>query len=266
MMADNQTATDEVEIEVLYTTGAHTKGAEFDEDGEAFEIARDLRGFGTEAFDDFDRDPQHALDTAYDTLFDATVEHDDDIDALLGNVYERLQGPRTDEQLGYDGSETRSLGVGDVIVVDGTPYIVERFGFADLSDEYGVEYGDDPELVTDGGVDTDELDAQGSLLTSQLMSLAPVRSAGRKQGTLDVTVTVEGTVDDLPAHLFRVADRFDLNVVHRETARKGRGVETVVEICSDARRDTVLDYCEKYDRDVQVLADSSPELAADGGA
>ena len=275
MMADNQTATDEVEIEVLYTHGAHSKGVEFDDESEAFELARDLRGFGTDAFDDFDRDPQHALDTAYDTLFEFTVdaELDDVHDAgdLLGELYDRMQGPRRDEQIGYDGSETRSLGVGDVIVVDGQPFMVDRIGFTDMAARYHVEYDDeddsddDPELVTDGGVDEETLDAQGSLLTSHLMSLAPVRSAGRKQGTLDATVTVEGTVDDLPAHLFRVADRFDLNVVHRETARKGRGVETVVEICSDERRDTVLDYCEKYDRDVQVLADSGPELAADGG-
>lgn len=268
VMSRNTTATDEVEIEVLYTTGPHSADAEFDEDGEAYELARDLRGFGTEAFDEFDRDPQHALDTAYDALFDATVDHDGDIDALLGNVYERLQGPRTDEQLGYDGSETRSLGVGDVIVVDGTPYMVERFGFADLSDEYGVEHDDrddDPELVTDGGVDTDTLDRQGELLTSQLMTLDRVHSAGRKRGSLDATVTVEGTVDDVPGHLFRVADRYDLNVVHRKTKANGRGVETVVEICSDERRDTVLDYCEKYDRDVQVLADTGPEIAADGG-
>jgi len=38
MMADNDTPTDEATtntVEVLYTTGAHTKGVEFDEDGEA---------------------------------------------------------------------------------------------------------------------------------------------------------------------------------------------------------------------------------------
>ena len=163
MMADNQTATDEVEIEVLYTHGAHSKGVEFDDESEAFELARDLRGFGTDAFDDFDRDPQHALDTAYDTLFEFTVdaELDDVHDAgdLLGELYDRMQGPRRDEQIGYDGSETRSLGVGDVIVVDGQPFIVDRIGFTDMAARYHVEYDDEdgsddePELVTDGGRD-----------------------------------------------------------------------------------------------------------------
>jgi hypothetical protein len=169
MMADNQTTTDEVEIEVLYTHGAHSKGVEFDEDGEAFELARDLRGFGTDAFDDFDRDPQHALDTAYDTLFEFTVdaELDDVHDAgdLLGELYDRMQGPRTDEQIGYDGSETRSLGVGDVIVVDGQPFMVDRIGFTDMAARYHVEYDDsddsddDRELVADGGVDEEQAEA-----------------------------------------------------------------------------------------------------------
>lgn len=161
MMADNQTATDEVEIEVLYTHGAHSKRVEFDDESEAFELARDLRGFGTDAFDDFDRDPQHALDTAYDTLFEFTVdaELDDvhDTGDLLGELYDRMQGPRTDEQIGYDGSETRSLGVGDVFVVDGQPFMVDRIGFTDMAARYQVELDDsddeddDPELVTDGG-------------------------------------------------------------------------------------------------------------------
>jgi len=200
MMADNQTTTDEVEIEVLYTTGAHTKGVEFDEDGEAFELARDLRGFGTDAFDDFDRDPQHALDTAYDTLFEFTVDAEldnvHDTGDLISDLYDRMQGPRTDEQIGYDGSETRSLGVGDVIVVDGQPFMVDRIGFTDMTARYHVEYDDSddedgPEIVTDGGVDThspaakagntDEFDrpALGSELRRQLTKKSNVPATAR---------------------------------------------------------------------------------------
>lgn len=124
----------------------------------------------------------------------------------------------------------------------------------------------EPELATDGGQD---VDAQGELLTSHLMSLDSVRSAGRKQGRLGATLTVEGDVDDVPSHVFRVADRFDVDVLHRRTERGGLGVETIVELVDDERREEVLDYCEQYDRDVEVLHESSsdtdPELVADGG-
>lgn len=44
--------TDCREVEVLYTYGPHSEGVEFDEDATAFAIARDLRGFGTDAFDE----------------------------------------------------------------------------------------------------------------------------------------------------------------------------------------------------------------------
>lgn len=146
------------DVEVRYTYGPHSEGVEFDADAEAFEIARDLRGFGTEAFDEFDRDPQTALDTAYDSLFECTVEDAEDVDELLRDIYQRLQGPRVDDQLGYDGSKTRSLGVGDVIRVDGTPYMVDRFGFTELvfEREAEVQEGDDGGiLIADGGEEGD---------------------------------------------------------------------------------------------------------------
>lgn len=153
------------EIEVLYTYGPHSEGAEFDEGATAFVIARDLRGFGTDAFDEFGRDPRKALDIAYDSLFECTVEQVDDVDELLREIYERLQGGRVDEQIGYDGSKTRSLGIGDVIRVDGAPYMVDRFGFTEIVFEREAEVKESDDggiLIADGGEDRDNADCEWS--------------------------------------------------------------------------------------------------------
>lgn len=115
-----------------------------------------------------------------------------------------------------------------------------------------------------------DVDATGQLLSSQLMSLDGVRGAGRQVGRVGATITVEGGVDDLPSHLFKIAARFDLDVIHRQTSRGGRGdVETLVELAGEERRDEVLAHSAEYDQDVEVLhdvgGDKCLELVTDGG-
>lgn len=129
----------EATIDILYTTGSHTRGETFDEDSDAYQIGRDIRGLGTDAFDAYDIDPQHALDVGYDVLYEFDGRFGD-LDQYLEDIYHRLQGPRRDDEIGHDGTETRSMGVGDVIVVDGTVYMVDRMGFTNLTAEYGVDF------------------------------------------------------------------------------------------------------------------------------
>lgn len=119
------------QIEILMTTG-HSKGEDVDPESERFQIARDFFGFGMDAVDEFGRDLEHALDVAYDSVFQFTTTYDGDVDGLLADLWERHQGGRQDVESGYDGCETRSMYVGDIIVVDGTAYMVEKIGFQEL--------------------------------------------------------------------------------------------------------------------------------------
>lgn len=166
---DDQTA----EIEILYTKGAHTRDAPKLEPGtEAFELARDLRCFADETFDRREElTLEHAIDVAYASLGDPveiSLEGFDydatDLDRVADHVYKRLQGPRADSSLPYDGSGTRSASVGDLIVVDGTVVMVgQGFDFPVLGElERDGDDGDDDgsagdcEICTDGGRDEDD--------------------------------------------------------------------------------------------------------------
>lgn len=124
--------TDEATIEIYYTRGAHTRSApKLQEGTEAFELSRDLRCFADETFERQDVTLSEALDVAYASLgepvsitlepfeYDAT-----DVVRVADHVYKRLQGPRADSKLPYDGTQTRSAAVGDLIVVDGTIVMV----------------------------------------------------------------------------------------------------------------------------------------------
>jgi hypothetical protein len=152
----------------VFMTAGHSRHEAVDTDSERFRIARDLRGFGLDAFEDFDHDPDRAAALAYDALGESVTlpaESFDTVDELLQFVHDTCQGPRTATSMPYDGSETRSLTVGDVILVDGDAWMVARLGFepvpmaaADLRDDED----DTPEVVTDGGqprVTTEELPA-----------------------------------------------------------------------------------------------------------
>lgn len=108
---DQQTET--VDVDINYTT--------FDADAvsdETFETARDIRCFG-----DLEMVTPETVD-AYERVaggevsLDQLVDDDPSIGLVCGHVYSRLQGGRTDDDLGYDGTEMRSAMIGDVIVVD----------------------------------------------------------------------------------------------------------------------------------------------------
>jgi|AntDeeMinimDraft_5_1070356.scaffolds.fasta_scaffold12339_2 hypothetical protein len=108
---------DSAEVEVYYTT--------YDTDHEGFELAREIRyapathNIGPEDW------------IAYDFGFGGTVDLSDlpgecSIGVLLSYLYARLQGGRSDDELGYDGTEHRSVSIGDLIVVDGSAYLVDK--------------------------------------------------------------------------------------------------------------------------------------------
>jgi len=137
---DSDETTDDVQIEI-YMTAGHTRGDDVDTSSERFRVGRDLRGFGSDAFEEFGHEPAAAFETALDPVFEFTVAEIEDTDAFLEDIYSRMQGPRQDDEIGYDGGETRSLTVGDVIVVDGTPHMVDLFGF----ETYDLTLGDDGE-------------------------------------------------------------------------------------------------------------------------
>lgn len=140
--AEEQNETTTVEVEIRYVRGAHRRDADALEPGtEAFELTRDLRCFGEETFERRDITVAHALDVAYTALGDPVEVSLDDVafdatalDRVATHVYHRLQGPRTDSKLPYDGTRTRSATTGDLLIIDGTAVMVESFGFAVLGD------------------------------------------------------------------------------------------------------------------------------------
>jgi hypothetical protein len=130
--AQTDTKTAAFDVAVRYTAGPHSEDVDGPEPGsEPFELGRDLMAFGTDAFTDFDHDPQHAVDIGTERIAEATIQADADATPfqVAAAVYDRMQGPRTDEILGYDGSKTRSMTVGDLVIVNGTPIMVDRIGF-----------------------------------------------------------------------------------------------------------------------------------------
>lgn len=157
-----------VEIEVHYST--------MDPESEAFELARDIR-----AAADPDLVDEHSFAAAYDRVGGGTIDTDEwpfdptDTRTILGHVWDRFQGGRVDNVLGYDGSETRSMMIGDIIVVDGFAFFVGPVtSFPGLGK---VEYlrgeypggSNDPDdgdsddsdgLTTDGGSSTEETETE----------------------------------------------------------------------------------------------------------
>lgn len=129
--------TETVAIEVKYVRGSHardSKKIDPDADPALFQLTRDLRAFGTAAFDEYGHDVQEALDTAYATI--GTTEYPteglEDVEDLLRDVYDRCQGPRVVDDGLYDGRIHRSMSPGDLIVVDDMAYMVDRCGFAQI--------------------------------------------------------------------------------------------------------------------------------------
>lgn len=87
------------------------------------------------------------------------------------------------------------------------------------------------------------------LLVSQLMALDAVRSAGGHKEKLSVSIGVRGELEDVPEHVYRVADRFDLTVLHRGTSHSGLELITRLELAEDDRVETVLEHYEARDDD-----------------
>lgn len=135
-MSETQATHDDAQTTTvaIYFAAGHSRDEDVDTESERFLIARDLRGFGSDAFDELERDPQTAFDVALDQIGDA-VEITDDFENttdLLQSVFMACQGPAKPDTLPYDGTQTRSMQVGDVIVADGTAHMVDSFGFAKL--------------------------------------------------------------------------------------------------------------------------------------
>jgi hypothetical protein len=145
----NQNSAETVDVEIHYTKFVG------DRDHEAFEITRDIRTYA---------DPDDVTAETFDIACEVSLEDivpgsRDNINTVLGHIYSRLQGGRVDEELGYDGSETRSSMIGDVIVVDDHAYLVgEGASFPHLG---RVEYLHDEEPETDGEDGDDDLPAEG---------------------------------------------------------------------------------------------------------
>lgn len=135
-----QTDTDDdstgAEIEILYVRGAHSRDAEIiDEDDDHFQLTRDLRAFGPDAFDEWGHDLEDALENAYVSLGESVeipMADFDSVEDLLGFVYETCQGHTRSASLPYNGEQHRSMSPGDIIVVDGAFHMVDRWGFEEL--------------------------------------------------------------------------------------------------------------------------------------
>ena len=119
-------------VEVRYTV--------FEPDHEHLETARDIRALG-----EIEMVDEETLEEAYTTVAEAEIEETfDDRIRFLENIYKRMQGGRRDAEIGYDGGETRSMMMGDVIIVedpdgDRTAYFCDRIGFTELDLEVPVE-------------------------------------------------------------------------------------------------------------------------------
>lgn len=125
--------TGEIDVAVYYPAGPYARDIESPDPGtDRFEIGRDMR-MGTVAFEDFGRDPQHAFDVAYDEVVNSPIVPEDTNDeAIVSEIFERMQGGRIDEELGYHGDTLRSMSKGDIVVVDGTPYMLDGIGYERL--------------------------------------------------------------------------------------------------------------------------------------
>lgn len=111
-----------MKVAVYYTT--------FDPDSPGFETARDIRTYvdpGEIGSEEFATAYEHVLTAEIDVV-DA-----DSRDVVLQRIYERMQGGHVDAELGYDGSETRSMMQGDIIVLNERAWMVGHlFEFHDL--------------------------------------------------------------------------------------------------------------------------------------
>jgi len=93
------------------------------EDGDRHEVGADL-GMGYEFACDHDADPVDVFPDAYDHAGDVTVDVTEGVDAPHAAAYSAWEDGE-----GHDVTSTRSMAVGDIIVVDGDAFFVDTIGF-----------------------------------------------------------------------------------------------------------------------------------------
>lgn len=106
---------------------------------------------------------------------------------------------------------------------------------------------------------TADVDRERALLSREVMNLG-ARGASGKKGEPGVLATFGGHLDAVPDHLFWIAERYDLTVVHRATERGGRGVETRVELATEERHAAIDAHLADSERDAFVV-DRAPSVA-----
>jgi len=104
----------------------------------------------------------------------------------------------------------------------------------------------------------DDTERKRQRLQAELSSLDQTRAVGSSVGRLGATVTLTGPIDEVPTHLFKIAERYDVDVLNRATGSYGRGVETTLELAGDERREAVIEYAEKHDDEpVEIVFEST---------
>lgn len=137
---------DTVDVEVLYHRGAHTAdAADVVPESDLFDLTRHLGCRGADTFEDRDITPAEAIAGAYATIGRTTMDASDvdSLDRFLEAVWTACQGPLRNDL--YDGSQTRSMMVGDVVIVDGDAYMVASMGFEQVDVDYRGQDDESPQ-------------------------------------------------------------------------------------------------------------------------
>lgn len=142
---------DTVDVEVIYHRGAHTAdAADIDPESDLYDLTRELGCRGTDTFDHRDITVAEAIAGAYTTIGRTTMDTSDvdSLDRFLEAVWTACQGGRRNDL--YDGSQTRSMMVGDVVIVDGDAYMVAMMGFEPVDVDYrGQDDDEEPDETTE---------------------------------------------------------------------------------------------------------------------
>ena len=235
------TDADDARTETYTAAVFHAVFADPDDDEAAFELGRDLR-MGFEWCDDRDIDPSDAdvVDTAYTHAgtVDVDVADDERPEAVAYSAWEAGAG--------HDPSDTRSMSVGDVIVIDrpGDAYgfFVDRIGFEEIDvSSFPDVFGDDDQTDEDDDRDDDAIEAEardffGDETVDEFLSLVDDR---------------EDAIDDMAAEMDRRdgdddRDPYDMTPTDAEIA-EAFGVDDVDEITDDMVDDAVPETPERVD-------------------
>lgn len=105
-----------------------------DRDDEAFDLTRDIRVHARPG--DITAE---VFDLAYEKVHGGEVSLEDVLspekaNVVLSHIYSRMQDGRVDDELSYDGSETRSMMVGDIIILNDVAFLVGPSSFPVLGE------------------------------------------------------------------------------------------------------------------------------------